>query len=234
MDDKVVGRLLEIGKQQPTPDRHDPFAAGPVFVGMTLFIDMKIMGKAKIKASCQLVGYVHGKHLIVTTPEVDGAHVNLSRVSDLIVRYIVGGSVYGFRTELVHSINKPFHMTFLSYPKVVEHVSLRGAPRVQVVIPYESDGPRDDKSQVLNISSTGALIQTALTPELGDIKTLTFTLPNGNLVYKIPATVKRVDITPTRTLAGIHFDSSHADFPLIGAYLSLVFNAIRDLVGPQD
>jgi hypothetical protein len=233
MDEKLVSKLIEIGKQQSNADRKDPFSAGPVFIGMTLFIDIRLSGTAKVKANCQLVGFVQGKHLIVTTPQVDGSYINFSRANDIVVRYIIGGSVYGFRTQALHSINKPLYMTFLEYPKVIEHVSLRGAPRVQAVIPYELEGASDSKNQILNISATGALMQVSEAPVLGQIMVISFTLPNGSLVYKIPCSVKRVDITSSRTLIGISFDDTHGDFKLIGDYLSVVFKAIQELANQQ-
>lgn len=227
-DKKVaIGRLLSLSKARRRVLANDQFLNAPIQVGMTLNIEFKFSDNSGVKTQSQLVGFLRGEYLIVTTPKINGEYVNYSRHRNLVVRYILEGSVYGFQVGILRVMGSPFNLTFLEYPETIEQVSLRGAPRVQVVIPFEREGDGDSENEtLLNISATGALLQLSKPARIDDTFNISFVLPNGQALTNIGCTVRRVDMTSQRILTGIQFDKKHPHYPLVESYVGVVLETL--------
>jgi c-di-GMP-binding flagellar brake protein YcgR len=53
------------------------------------------------------------------------------------VRYIHGGSVFAFQSELLGSTSEPFRLIFIAYPSLIARHRLRKNSRVQCYLPAE-------------------------------------------------------------------------------------------------
>ncbi len=69
--------------------------------------------------------------LMVRTPRLSGVRSKLKPGNKVIVRYLAGGSAYGFQSKILGHISEPFPLMFLSYPDIVSRNDLRKHHRVE-------------------------------------------------------------------------------------------------------
>lgn len=232
MDEKVAEKFKKIESANRSELTGDQFMSGPVEIGMSLFVEYKLGEKASYKAQTRLVGFAMGKYLIVETPKIKNQRVTFKMHNKIFVRYVAGGCIYGFRTSMIESILTPYDITFLKYPEVIEQISLRGAPRIQVVIPYklandENSGSED--CEIIDISATGALIRVNHEVVIDDTIIISFTLPNGGEIADMECIIRRVNITKERTIVGVEFDKTNEDFKQIDKYITRAFDSITQI-----
>jgi hypothetical protein len=87
----------------------------------------------------RLVGFDHGRFIVITTPPLTDIWTELYQENSIIVRYLYKGKVYGFRSTLLGFIEKPFPVSFLAYPRNIECYNLRKQERVDCFIPGRAD-----------------------------------------------------------------------------------------------
>ena len=77
-----------------------------------------------------VVGMEADEYLIIKSPK---AFVAIKHKcvpgSEMIVRYLYKGTVYGFQTKLIEYITSPTKLFFLDYPRIIEHHDLRQEKR---------------------------------------------------------------------------------------------------------
>jgi len=83
-----------------------------------------------------LVGMEIESYLILKIP-AQFANIKHKLVpgTDIIVRYIYQGIVFGFQTKLIEVISRPVKLLFLEYPKIIEHHDLRSQKRAHSIFP---------------------------------------------------------------------------------------------------
>lgn len=82
-----------------------------------------------------LIGMKPDVFLIIKTPAVMRDDNLLSKGSALTVRYKYLGDIYNFKSTVMGVNEKPFKVTYLSYPNVVEKIEDRDSPRVSSYFP---------------------------------------------------------------------------------------------------
>lgn len=82
-----------------------------------------------------LIGMKPDVFLIIKRPTIISSENLLAEGSSLVVRYTYLGDVYRFKTEVLGTNHKPFKVTFLSYPDVVEKIEFRNTQRVHCLFP---------------------------------------------------------------------------------------------------
>jgi hypothetical protein len=217
-----LGRALEVNVANHREISVDPFVHAPAHVGMEMSLEIKSPGDPN-KIVTQLVGFLRGNYIIVSTPRLTNGTINFSNGrNQVIVRYLLDGTVFGFQSLVLRTIGAPFHLTFLKYPEKIEEISLRRTPRVQVVIPIRRENSGEGRECIMNLSTMGALLQLSRPVTLDDTFTITFTLPDGGELADVPCSVKRVEITRDRVLAGVQFEKEGPDLSAIERYLEVV------------
>ena len=127
----------------------------PFNLGTQLLIEVAGTGE---RLKTKLVGVDPSKCLIVNTPF--SQHINVYDRSFLgtkvLVRLIHQGSVIGFQSKLIGSINVPVKFLLLSYPKAIESHNLRSHPRYFCFLPAELT-IEDERYRgiILDVSATG-------------------------------------------------------------------------------
>jgi c-di-GMP-binding flagellar brake protein YcgR len=118
-------------------------------------LSMQIDGmEEKFKAI--LVGIESPNYLMVRMQIPSRFRDQIDTGTSFIIRYIYLGNVYGFRTKSIGSIDKPYRITFLSYPETVESLNIRKAQRVTCSIPATLDLDKIQlKRLILDISKNG-------------------------------------------------------------------------------
>jgi hypothetical protein len=87
----------------------------------------------------RLVGFDHGRFIVITTPPLADIWTELYQENSIIIRYLYKGKVYGFRSTLLGFTEKPFPVSFLTYPRNIECYNLRKQERVECFIDGRAD-----------------------------------------------------------------------------------------------
>lgn len=221
-----ISQLLEISRNRNRPKKDDPFEHVPLEHGMTMYIDTRV-GYNEVKPmQSMLLGYLKNQYLILSTPRIDGMPIKYNETNLVNVYFINDRTVYSFKTKVMRFLGPPFYLTIFQSPEVLDETPLRSASRIQVGIPFDRANGDPEREFIINLSSTGALLKLSSKMPINSDILISFFLPNGVSVNNIECTVKRVDMTEGRMLAGVEFDDSHEDYPAIQRYMNFVMGAM--------
>lgn len=112
-----------------------------------------------------LIGYSRNEYLIIKLPGGDLGE-SLRENDALEVRVFCGINVCVFETSVLKIFSAPFQYLHLAFPRNVIASELRSAARVKTELPATisqitaEESIRSENATVLNLSSTGALLQT--------------------------------------------------------------------------
>lgn len=81
------------------------------------------------------VGMEVGHYLLVKLPLIPDIGNKLYVKNHIVIRYVHGGNVYGFRSTLVGLIREPARLAVLAYPESVESLNLRKEERFACLLP---------------------------------------------------------------------------------------------------
>lgn len=126
------------------------------------------MGRER-KLSCQLVGWQEGRFLLLTQPMEGASAAQLATGERVVLRYVLGGEVFGLRTQVVRLQFQPTPLLFVTFPSEIENVPLRATPRVNVRLPVvvswlPADHPPSgvDVGVLRDVTPDGALLHVTL------------------------------------------------------------------------
>lgn len=104
----------------------------------------------------RLIGLEKDYFIIVRPKEASGFGIRAVKGDQAQALYLCEGSVYSFRSTLIHLTRDPLLLLFLSFPVRVRARSLRGRPRVPAFVPASARfGRRAWPGVVLDISRDG-------------------------------------------------------------------------------
>ena len=103
----------------------------PFNVGMQVFLDL-VQRNKPVRATAHIMGWCRPCHLMTSFPEIQGRIAVASEESDVIVRFMHEGTIYGFPAIIVAKQQSPFPMWTLSHQPVVEFKTMRRSPRIQI------------------------------------------------------------------------------------------------------
>jgi c-di-GMP-binding flagellar brake protein YcgR len=86
------------------------------------------------KIACTCRGVAFEKYLMVQMAVLAHQEGMLDPGAVVIVRYLIDGSVYGFRSRVIQAIIKPFRLVFIEYPSELELYKLRTCERIDLFI----------------------------------------------------------------------------------------------------
>ncbi|MGR3316974.1 MAG: flagellar brake domain-containing protein [Candidatus Anammoxibacter sp.] len=173
------------------------------------------------KFRSELIGMAPDEYIIARMPQVVDAEYEKkcsdSIGSNVVVRYIYRGTVFGFNAKLIGIVAKPVKFMIINYPKsIVEH-NMRQSERISCIFPGKM---RIDTFSfavnIMDISVTGCKI-VMIQPdeyaerELANVKTkelktvLTFNLPGETGATTIDGICKNVIKNPSKYSVGIEF-----------------------------
>lgn len=110
-----------------------PGLAVPIHSGKKLFVEFGSLGG---QFQCTCVGAVENQHIIIRPPAgVTLPMVNMSENVSLVVKFLDGGTIYGFRSIIEHVIQRPYLLLFISHPFHAEELELRRDIRCPCFIP---------------------------------------------------------------------------------------------------
>ncbi len=171
------------------------------------------------KAEFVTTNLMGGKPRLTTVPETsfiladmpkNYAAAGFEYYSPLIVRFLLEGSVYAFKTMLVGVHSQP-PLLVLEYPNDVQRYNMRSSERVSLISPVrisaEGSGSEFKMGAVMDISESGARIgmESKDGISVGGKILLSFTLSNGAAVNQMAAMVRTLDEDGGKYFLGIGF-----------------------------
>jgi c-di-GMP-binding flagellar brake protein YcgR len=114
------------------------------------------------KYQVQLIGFVEGRSILVSSPIRDGNEVLLDKDSSVAIRLLVGKKVCAFETRIIYRSIQPYTYYHLAYPEEVEALQIRNSERVDTRIDAEIDSDFDivgewpKPAYIDNLSKSGA------------------------------------------------------------------------------
>jgi c-di-GMP-binding flagellar brake protein YcgR len=153
-----------------------------------------------LRYAVKVIGYLPGESLLVTAPRTRAGVVLTREGQPFHVRVLVDSRVYGFTTHVLKSNGRPYPYLHLSYPRELQSVVVRKAPRaVADVIVSIRQTSRDEPAtaRLLDISTTGARLS-APTPigQMNDEIDIAVRLTIGDLeeYLRLPSCIRRVQV----------------------------------------
>jgi HD-GYP domain-containing protein (c-di-GMP phosphodiesterase class II) len=166
-----------------------------------------------IRSKAVLVGMEIGRYLIVRVPGLDLMQSLLGKDNGpkVIVRYLLSGVAYGFRSKVLHYTLTPAKLLFLAYPRRVEKLNLRKNPRLEVDIPVQAEIRGEVYTgRILDISAEGCRVALAgQGPSIGsdfvdEEVTLSMQLAAQGL-ENLPCKVRNVNTSSHELTLGMQF-----------------------------
>lgn len=115
------------------------------------------------RLSVQLIGYLTGSSLVVTTPVVGGKVQIVREGQRFNVRLLMGERIVGFVAQVLHVGLKPYAHLHLQYPEEFEQIVVRDGSRVNADIAVTVRNTVDEnkpenfrEARIVDLSETGA------------------------------------------------------------------------------
>lgn len=199
-----------------------------------LGIKLELEGGDNKRHNSQLMGYVSGRSVLVTTPMLSENRPLLVRKEQpVIVRFFSNKSACAFRSQVAHICTTPLNYLHLTWPARVEAGEVRNAERVlanlQVSVTNQSNSEIERGfGAIVDLSTTGARLET-LQPvgQPGDKLLLTGKVAVGHVsrVVSIEAEIRaeldRFELSNSMAAYGIAFKFvSDIDFLALQAFVN--------------
>jgi hypothetical protein len=130
-----------------------------------------------------------------------------------VVKYLYLGNVYGFKTKSIGSVEKPYKITFLSYPETVESLNIRRAQRVSCFIPATVEiNKRQIRGLVMEISRSGTRFKISAGADIinevaiNDPLKISFPLLGFEGIHTFKGIIKSVNTDSIGISFGIQFE----------------------------
>lgn len=164
-------------------------------------------GSDNRRMQVQLIGYLPGASLLVTTPRVGDKVMIMREGQPFVVRMMVGNRIVGFTTTIIRSCARPFPYIHLSYPDDMEQITVRQSQRVRIRLfaSLENSNPdfqfeKPHPATVIDLSTSGSLVVSGeQLGELGDKVTLkcAVKVANTEKLLSLPAIIRNVHMDPS-------------------------------------
>ena len=175
-------------------------------------LNMQIEGMEE-KFKSILIGIEAPTYLMVRMQIPSKFRSQIDRGTRFIVRYVYLGDVFGFSTKSLGSVDKPYKITFLSYPESVESLNIRKAQRVSCFIPATLDlEKRQLRGLVLEISKSGTRFKIATKIDLvnelkiNDPLKISFPLLGFEGIHIFKGIIKSINSDTNGLSLGIKFE----------------------------
>jgi len=216
----------------------DDFGAGKrISIEPGTQLQMEIEG-VEYRFKSTLVGMEPDKYLIIKTPMAPPSisiQVKLFRGSQIVVRYLDRGTVFGFQTKLIEAISTPVRLLFIECPRVIEHYDLRSHERIDCFLPAKiRSRDKDKQGTILDISEKGCrfLIKALKGEKLPSLRTdeqisLRCQFPGIEGEYVVSGKVKNIRRDEQEMALGIEFQETD---PQVQNIIAQYISTIRELI----
>ena len=149
-------------------------------VGLPLYLQV-IKMKYGERYPTSIVGWEKGSFFIARVPFAEGKPIPISRNDGDIIRFLKGGEVYGFQTEVLSIQFYPVPLIFFRYPLDIKFMEIRKSKRYKANIPVKlmyAENKESGEGRIVDLSETGCMVKNDASEdipyEVGDIFSITF------------------------------------------------------------
>ena len=164
------------------------------------------------------VGMEFGQYLLVKLPLVADIGNKLYMKNHVIIRYVHGGNIYGFRSTLIGLIRESIRLAIFAYPEAVESMNLRREERFACLLPgvLKIAGPGEEttigEGKLTDLSSGGCSFEIVLSenseiPEwkIGMVMQLQFRLPDVSQLIDTESELRMIHEDQNLARLGLKF-----------------------------
>jgi c-di-GMP-binding flagellar brake protein YcgR len=114
------------------------------------------------RLNARVIGMREGESIIACIHQAGFGAGDLRLDDEVAVRFMVGRSVYGFKSTVIRICLSPYSYFHLAYPTEIQHVEVRQTERIGLAIPAQVDCLQraSIEAELRDLSSSGALIVT--------------------------------------------------------------------------
>jgi len=181
-------------------------------IAMGSELNMQIDGMEE-KFKSTLIGIEAPTYLMVRMQIPSKFRNQIDKGTTFLVRYIYMGNLYGFRTKSLGSVERPYKITFLSYPDIVESLNIRKALRISCFIPATLDlSEKQFRGLVMEISKNGTRFRINTDQEvnnevkINDPVKISFPLLGFEGMHTFNGVIKSINNDTTGISFGINFE----------------------------
>jgi hypothetical protein len=199
-----------------------------LLVGTVLNLQV-LSEKGGPRVQARVLGYLEGQSVMAALPGATLLPTDLRLGDEVAVRYLVGRSVCGFKTQVIRVCTSPYPYFHLHYPEDIQKMDVRSAERVQVALPARLEtGALTLDVEVRDLSATGAMLSTPREiGQVGDAVRLSMELTFGAITKQVStaATIRNAAPAPeggedTALRFGVQFEElSEADHIFVRGFV---------------
>lgn len=157
-----------------------------------------------------LKGVLFSKFVLMDVPVFQGRPVVFDYSAVLIVRFIVAGVVYGFKTVVLRMHKKPLVLV-LEYPTKITQNNLRESGRIKILLPIRvsMNGCSEiTDGAILDLSSKGALVTMKTSMEIKKKQKIlvSMTLPDGRKIESMVCYICNIRFLGDKKIFGVSFE----------------------------
>lgn len=198
-----------------------PGLALPIQSGKKLFVEFGSLGG---QLQCTCVGLVDNTHIIIRPPVGHSASlVNLSENVSVVVKYLDGGRIFGFKSTIEHVLLRPYLLLFIAHPFSAEELDLRKDIRCPCFIPMNCGLPESGAEMygfIVDINRFGCrFVATRFVGEIGEIAydspiTLNFSM-NSIEILGLGCRIRTICKDQKTGVFGVKFEDSDPQAELV-------------------
>ncbi|MDI9571090.1 MAG: flagellar brake protein [Pseudomonadota bacterium] len=168
------------------------------------------------------IGMEFGQYLLIKLPLAAEIGCKLYMKNHVIIRYVHGGIVYGFRSTLIGLVRESIRLAIFAYPEAVESMNLRKEERFACLLPgvvklMDPEGIVTDwKGSVTDLSGGGCSFEIVsgdgVVPELriGMAMQLQFRLPDAVTALDMESELRTIQEDRSLARLGLRFRDAPA------------------------
>lgn len=184
-------------------------------VGSEVLLEVEAL---KLRIKCLLVGFETGQYIIIRLSPKDligSFRSEQLKSSQLLIRYLYQGAVYGFRAELLNAVSSPARLLVLSYPAKIEEYVMQRA-RYECVLPAGTMiGNEIIDMVIVDISNEGCQSVIKTTPakqslynhmQVNKVLDIRVQFPGKEGTYKLSGRIRSISKGADRITLGLMFE----------------------------
>jgi hypothetical protein len=180
------------------------------------------------------VGSIPNDFMIFRTPasgHIFSIRTNIFAGQKMVIRFLAGGTVYGFQANLIEAVTSPERLMFVTFPDEMASHNLRLRRRIECFLPANvTINQTEYDGIVIDLNDIGCRFSTSLAGKetlagdiVGDV-TISLLLPGSEKELKLAGTPRNIDRNGKTINIGIKFLDADDETK----------NRIRDYVGSLE
>jgi HD-GYP domain-containing protein (c-di-GMP phosphodiesterase class II) len=210
LDEQLLKSFWTFMKIQERPVTHDQDIRFSMEIGST--IQVQLSEKSR-RVNAKFIGMDPGAYIIVSLPKIEELKEQLFREKKIVLRYMTGGTIFGFESNVIALNLQPARLLFLTYPRRIQSCEIRKHSRFDCI--YHSRiilSGVNYEGMITNISMGGCQFimdrldeHGAFALKAGDSVNLSFQAPEGRPIESLSGEVRNIKSSDNRVEIGIRF-----------------------------